>query len=151
MKTKLILTSFLALFVTLFNESIFAYALRCDEVSIYCNYQGMFKDIDNADEEFEMLMEPPRHSNFRDMFSVLLYIIECSKKNKDCMDALKNPNCKMSVYTQKLVNFYEDNIANIDDEEVIELFKILRNGEGKIFFNKESISNEKNTDFNILH
>jgi hypothetical protein len=139
MKIKNILTSLLVLCVVLFNEGIFADTLRCD-AAIYCNYQGLFGNIDNAEEEFMMLMEPPKHSNFQDMFSALLYIVGCSEKNKDCMKALKDPDCKISAYTQKLAAFYEANAAKLDDKEIVKLFEILKNGEGKMFFNKDQFS-----------
>ncbi|MBU0744360.1 MAG: hypothetical protein KKE11_03215 [Gammaproteobacteria bacterium] len=136
-----LLASVFSLFIGLFNESAIAFALKCDE-TVYCNYEGMYQDIDNADEEFMMLMEPLRPSNFQDIFSVLLYIVGCSKQNTACMNALKNPSCKVFSYTQRLVNFYEDNMTDVNDEEVRILFKILRDGEGEIFFNTKPISNE---------
>lgn len=133
---KIILTSLLTLLMGLFNKGIFAGTLRCDNAAVYCNYQGLFRNIDNAEEEFVMLVEPPKHSNFQDMFTALLYIVGCSEKNKECMEALKDSSCKVSAYTQKLVNFYEANAAKLDDkEEVVKLFAMLKQGEGATFFN----------------
>ena len=126
MKTKFILTSFLILFVSLFNEGIFAYAFRCDEVEKYCNYQGMYANLDGAQEEFQMLLEPPRHANFQQMFSVLLYIHDCGTENQDCIRTLKNPDCNISKYTQKLIAFYDDNKENINDKFVVDMIEFLK-------------------------
>lgn len=139
MKTKIILTLFLVLLMALFNRGVFAYILmcECDEVNTYCNYDGMYHNIDGADEEFKMLSEPSRHANFQDMFTVISYIFDCAKENPVCMEKLKDPNCSISKYTKKLVEFYEnDNKASINDERVVMEFEGFKKGEGKMFFSK---------------
>lgn len=137
MRKKIILTSLLVLFITLFNESIFAYAFRCDETTRYCNYKGLYENLDETQEEFQMLFEPARHGNFQQMYSVLLYIFDCANTNQDCLKALKNPDCNISKYAQKLIKFYEDNKTNIHDKLVISMFEDFKKGEGNIFFSKE--------------
>lgn len=146
MKKKLVL-SLLVTFVVSSCGSTFASTIKCDDVQIYCSYQGLFHNVDGADEEFAMLLEPPKHSNFQDMYSTLLYIVGCQKENKECAEALKNPNCNISVYTQKLVNFYKANSTKFKDDkekwEIVALFDMLKNGDGKIFFDEKIAANGK--------
>ena len=138
MKIKLVLIPFFIIFTFLFSYNIFAYAFRCSEVSRYCNYQGLFDNLEGAQEEYQMLTEPARHGNFQQMFLALLYIVDCAKENSDCMKALKNPNCNVSKYFQRLVNFYEeDNHIEITDELVIDMFEKFKQGEGAVFFSKD--------------
>ena len=114
MKTKLtLLITVLMMCTGIFCSNVFA-RFKCDNAAIYCRYQGLFNNVDNAEEEFKMLMEPPKHANFREMFSALRYVVECSEENKKCAKALKNPECGISVYTQQLVSFYEENIVDIE-------------------------------------
>lgn len=47
------------------NCKISGYAKQLIE---YYQYQGMFDNIELADEEFQMLLEPTNHPNFRNMF-----------------------------------------------------------------------------------
>lgn len=146
MNTKYTLwASIFTLFVGLLNSSnIFAYVLMCgcDEVKMYCNYDGMYHNINAADEEFKMLSEPPRHANFQDMYTVISYIFDCAEENPICMEKLKDSDCNISKYTKKLVEFYEDdNNTSINDERVVSKFVGFRNGEGKIFFSKDEKEN----------
>lgn len=140
MKRKFALVSLLMLFMVLSYGDIFASTVKCDNVPIYCNYQGLFNDIDNAEEEFIMLLEPPKHANFHEMYSALLYIVGCSRENDKYVEALKNPDCKVSAYTQKLVRFYESNATEFSNdeekEEIVTLFEMLKKGDGSMFFNK---------------
>jgi len=96
--------------VFLFNESVFA----CMDLKMFCNYQGMRDDLKNADEEFNMLLEPTRNPNFQTMRVVLDLILGCTCSSEEHMHILKNnPNCVITEYTKKLLKFYEANKENI--------------------------------------
>lgn len=137
MKSKNIVASLILLFVTSFGEGVFAFTFKCvDDPVTYCEYQGLFDDIDNAEEELMMLKEPARHSNFQDMFSALMYIVGCADRNEKHMEMLINPRCKIHEYVQRMVEFYKANAAELN-EEIITLFGMLQKGKGVIFFNEE--------------
>ena len=146
MKTKNVLVSVLILFVTSFGEGTFAFTFECvDDPVSYCEYQGLFRDMNDAEEEFMMLTERPIHSNFQDMFSALMYIVGCADRNEKHMEMLINPECNIHIYTQKLVKFYEANAEKLNDEEVTKLFEILKEKEGREFFS-EGIDSMKNNN-----
>ncbi|MBU0745120.1 MAG: hypothetical protein KKE11_07175 [Gammaproteobacteria bacterium] len=141
MKTKhtFLLTFIFSLCVCLLNGSAAAYSLRCDEVELYCGYEGMYRNVDEANEEFNMLSEPARRPNFQEMFIVVSYIFNCAQKNAGCMRALKNPDCNVSKYTKRLIKFYEDdNRKAITNEDVVEAFEDFKKGEGKELFSEIS-------------
>lgn len=135
-KSNLLLAVFFVLSIGLFNINVLA-QFKCDE-AIYYGYSGIYSNLDEAEDEFKMLMESPKHANFREMFKALRYIVSCSEENKECAKALKNPDSDIHKYTEKLVNFYEANAINIKDELVKQLFESFKKGEGKIFFKKEN-------------
>jgi hypothetical protein len=136
MKTKAILIFYLILFETLFYKDILADSFHCD-AALYCRFQGISRDISLAKEEFVMLEDTTNLSNFQKVYSALLYLIACAEQNKECREALKDPNCMVPKYMQKLVDYYAANTEKFKDEEVVKLFEIFKNGAGKMFFNKE--------------
>ena len=138
MKDKFILLPFLMLFTFLLNTADASSIVSCDEVKMYCDYKGVFQNIDNTDEEFEMLLEPQKHANFQQMFGSLFYVYECSREKAECMKALKDPNCSISQYTKKLIKFYDDNKVKITDEYVIKMLEDLKKNERNINVNKKT-------------
>lgn len=122
MKTKFILSvSLLVLSIFLLGGNVLAShdATNCMEVSVFCKYQGLRGDLEKADEEFDMLLEPIINPNFQAMQAVIDRIIGCACASEKHMDILKNnPNCNVSKYTKKLLKFYTDN-----KEKIIEHMK----------------------------
>lgn len=110
MKIKIILISFLVIFMVLFIKA-FAYGdhIECENVDRFCHYQGMFRNIDGAEEEFQMLLEPIKHPNFQWMFQTTMYIFAnaCDSDNTKCLEIVRNSNCNVAKYTKKLFRFYE--------------------------------------------
>lgn len=100
--------------------------VRCDAVKLYCDYQGLYNDINNTDEEFKMLLEPNKHANFQAMFGAIFYLSECSKVNPECMKALKDQSCGVSVYVKKLIKFFDENKKNIADAYVLNILEYLK-------------------------
>jgi hypothetical protein len=135
MNVNLIICSVLFIF---FNKNVFSTQLSFNcEPEDYCRYQGMFRNIAFAETEFEMLKERPIGRNFQNMYSVLLYVVACSEQSKECMEALEDPNCPISVYTQRLVNYYKENVAELNDTYVVELFSALKAGKAGELFNHD--------------
>src|SRR3989304_10636375 len=99
--TKFTLVMFLALFITSFNSIVFAYGnhIKCDNPPpFYCRYQGGFDNLNPGGfiEEFTMLLEEKDHPNFTYAISALLFVFEHAQLCPNCMELLKNPECKVS-------------------------------------------------------
>lgn len=145
MKIKYILLGLVfTLFVTLFNGNVLASRdfTGCMELNMFCNYQGMRKDLEKADEEFNMLLEPIKNPNFQEMQVVIDRIIGCACSSEKHMDILKNsPNCNVTKYTQRLLKFYEVNkekiiehMRNADpDLEIVTMFNYFKEKVGNNF------------------
>lgn len=122
MKTKFISVTFFTVFIALFGQNTFAVWCKADW---FCRQQGVLNNINEAEEEFQMLLEPTYHPNFTEVFGKVLSIFGCAEDTvecgDECMATFKDPNCNISQYTQRLLEFYEANkmklIKNIKNSD----------------------------------
>ena len=128
MKTKIVL----AIFLILSYANLFAYY-----GGDYCPFNGISDDPNHTEEEeFAMLLESVYMPNFEAIANVIGVLITTPT------ETLKDPNCKISGYAKKLVEYYKKHKTEITnkEQEISELLDIIQ----KIVERDDSALNETN-------